>query len=750
MSDDLSSERFLRGVGGYLDDLDIPGVVNASFVRSPFAHARLSSIDCDAARALPGVLAVWTASDLGLRDIPGDLRTAEVPAGMARPPLVREVSRYAGEPVAIVLSEDPALGVDAASLVNVDMEPLPAVVDARAALEDEIVLFPDVGTNVAVQRRTKTGAFPEDLPVSVELDLFHPRLAPTPIEPLGMVVMPEGDSLTVWCSHQMPHRFRRELATVLGMSEDQLRIRIPDVGGAFGQKGQMNAEYVVVAAAAHRLGRPVKWAQGRRENLTVATHGRGSRTRIRMTGDSDGRIRGLRVITLADAGAYPHSSAFVPMSTHLMSSGPYRFDVVDITTTVVTTTMIPTGPYRGAGRPEAAYALERCIEAYAREVGKDVAEVRKINLVRSRDMPYTTPTGAVYDSGDYSHALDLLMTRMNYRGRRAEQRERRQRGDAPMGIGLAVFLDRTGGSSLKLGEYGSTEVSRDGSVTVRTGSTDSGQGHWPIWKRLAAEALDVDPDQIRIVTGDTARVPDGTGTFGSRSSQAGASTVHRTAVEVRRQALELAARMLEIDPADLVGDGKGGFTVRGVPDLSLSLPELAEAAADEGTLLFCEEYFSPGAQTFPHAAHGAVVTIDVDTGAVVIGEYVAVDDCGRILDHTAVAGQVQGSIAQGIGQALFEMVVPDEDGQLMTGSLAAYSVPHATDIPPISTSHTETPAPSNPLGTKGIGESGTIGAPAVIMNAVVDALSTWGVTDVPMPANPHSVWAALHSGKTAR
>jgi carbon-monoxide dehydrogenase large subunit len=743
VSDNLNGERFLSGSGKYLDDLDIPGVVSASFVRSPFAHARLIDVDTELAQTAPGVIAVWTADDLDLRDIPGDLRTQEVPKSMSRPPLVREIARYAGEPLALVLGEDGVSAIDGASLVDIEMEPLPAVIDVRTAVESETLLFPDAGTNVAVKKQTKTGDIPYDLPVSVELDLFHPRLAPTPIEPLGLIAIPEGDSLTIWCSHQMPHRLRHELATVLDIGEDLLRIRVPDVGGAFGQKGQLNAEYVVIAAAARKLGRPVKWAQGRRENLTVATHGRGTRTRIRMVGETNGRIRGLEVETLADAGAYPHSSAFVPLSTHLMSNGPYRFDAVDITTTIVTTTLTPTGPYRGAGRPEAAYAIERCIEAYAREVGMDVAEVRRVNLVRPEDMPYTTPTGAVYDSGNYAEALDLLLARMDYAARRTEQQERRKQGDSPMGIGLAVFLDRTGGSSLTIGEYGATEVMADGTVIVRTGSTDSGQGHWPIWRRLAAEALEVPPDSVEIVTGDTARVPDGTGTFGSRSSQAGASSVHRTATEVRRQALELASKMLEIDPGDLVSDGNGGFGVRGVPDISISLAELAETAIDEGSPLFSDEYFRPGAQTFPHAAHGAVVTVDVETGDVVIDEYVAIDDCGRILDATVVEGQVRGSIVQGIGQALFERVVPDETGQLMTGSLAAYSLPHATDIPPISVAHTETPAPSNPLGTKGIGESGTIGAPAVIINAIVDALSTWGVSDIPLPANPMNVWGAL-------
>jgi len=747
MSNNLSGKRFLDGSGSYLDDLSVPDMVHAAFVRSPLAHGRVLEIELAEAMRVVGVVAVWSAHDLGLKDIPGDLRTSEVPAAMARPPLAREFVRYAGEPVAIVLAETRAAAADAADGVYIDVDPLQAVSDVRAAMSADALLFPEAGTNVAVRRDTKTGTVPDDAPVSVELDLFHPRLAPTPIETLGIIAIPEADSLTMWCSAQMPHRLRKELALILDMEEDQLRIRVPDVGGAFGQKGQLNAEYAVVAAAARKLGRPVKWAQGRRENLTAGTHGRGSRTRVRMAGETDGTIRSLEMETLADAGAYPHSSAFVPLSTHLMSTGPYRFEAVDISTTIVTTTMVPTGPYRGAGRPEAAYALERCIEAYAREVGMDAADVRKVNLIRASDMPYAAPTGAVYDSGDYHAALDLLLARMDYSGLRAEQRLRRERGNTPMGIGLAVFLDRTGGSSLGLGEYGSTEVTAAGNVIVRTGSTDSGQGHWPIWRRLVAEALEMEPEMIEIVSGDTAAVPNGTGTFGSRSSQAGASSVHRTAAEVRSQAQKRAAELLEIDPTDLVGDGQGGFTVKGTATISVSLPNIAKAASEAGSPLFSEEYFVPGAQTFPYAAHGAVVRVDVETGAVAIDEYVAIDDCGRILDPMVVQGQVHGSIVQGIGQALFENMLPDEYGQMMTGSLAAYSLPHAIDIPPISTGHTETPAPSNPLGTKGIGESGTIGAPAVIINAIVDALSPWDIDDVPLPASLANVWTALQATK---
>ena len=747
MSDKMDSERFLTGSGTYLEDLTVPGTVSAIFVRSPFAHGRLLGVGTAEAVDQPGVIAVWTAADLQLPSIPADLRTSEVPAGMARPPLVSSIARYAGEPLAIVLATNRTSALDAAELVDIDMDPLPSVVDTRVAVDNETLLFPDVGTNVAVTKITESGEMPAEPPVSVELDLYHPRLAPTPIEPLGLVAIPEGDLLTIWCSHQMPHRLRRELATCLDIDPERLRIRVPDVGGAFGQKGQLNAEYVVVAAAALRLGRPVRWLQSRRENLTVGTHGRSSRSRIRMHGDKSGRIQGLEVDILADAGAYPHSSAFVPLSTHLMAPGPYRFDAARVTTRIVTTTTTPTGPYRGAGRPEAAYALERCIEEFARTIGLDPVEVRRQNLVRASDMPYTSHTGAIYDGGDYASALDLLVETMGYSRLRDEQRQRRSRGDMSMGIGVAVFLDRTGGSSLTLGEYGATEIEPDGSVIVRTGSTDSGQGHWPIWRRLAAEALDVPADSVRIVTGDTATVPDGTGTFGSRSSQAGASSVHRTAGEVRRQALDLASRMLEIEPVDLESDGLGGFTVRGDPSSRVSLADLARTARQEGASLFAEEYFRPGAQTFPHAAHGAVVDVDVDTGTVTIRHYTAVDDCGRILDPIVVEGQVHGSVVQGIGQALYERFIYDEEGQPLTGSLAAYSIPHSVDIPPIVTAHTETPSPSNPLGTKGVGESGTIGAPAVIMNAVVDALSPLGVSDIPFPATPMNVWAALDSAR---
>lgn len=740
--------RFLTGAGRYLSDLTIDGVVEAEFVRSPFAHGRILAVDGSDALALDGVAAVFGAEDLQLAPIPADLRTAGIPPAMSRPPLAREVVRYAGEPIAIVVGTDIAAAIDGAERVFVDIEPFPAVVDVRDSLHEDPLLFPEAGTNVVLTKRTTVGDMPSELPKSVTIDVFHPLLAPNPIEPLGMIAIPADGALTIWCSHQMPHRLRTELSLCLGIDEESIRVRVPDVGGAFGQKGQLNAEYVIIAAAALSLDRPVRWVQRRRDNITVGTHGRGSRTKLTMHGELDGTVRGLEVDVLADAGAYPHSSAFVPLSTHLMASGPYRFEAVDITTTVVTTTTTPTGPYRGAGRPEAAYALERCIEVFARAVGVDVAEVRRKNLVAASDMPYTSPTGAVYDGGDYAEALDLLLTRMGYSQRRHEQRDRRDRDSDPMGIGLAVFLDRTGGSSLTIGEYGSTEVQPDGTVIVRTGTTDSGQGHWPIWRRLAAKALDVDPASVDIITGDTGEVPRGTGTFGSRSSQVGASSVHRTALDVRRQALELASAIFEIDPDDLESDGRGGLVVKGSPQSCLSLAELAIAASERGTPLQAEEYFSPGAQTFPHAAHGAVVTVDIETGHVEIIDYVAIDDCGTILDQAVVHGQVIGSVVQGIGQARYERFAYDDDGQPLTGSFATYSLPHATDVPPITSGHTQTPSPTNPLGTKGVGESGTIGAPAAVMNAIVDALTRWGIDDIPFPADPGNVWQALHDRLT--
>jgi aerobic carbon-monoxide dehydrogenase large subunit len=745
MSDNLAGSRFLDGSGAYLGDLENEDALHGVFVRSPFAHGHITELDTAAARAANGVIGVWTAADLDLRPIPGDLRTPDVPTNMSRPPLAGDVSRYSGEPVALVVATNLAQATDAAELVYVDMDTLPVVIDVRSARQDVTVLFPDVGTNVAVRKHTKQGEMPMDAAVSVTLDLFHPLLAPTPIEPLGFIALPQTDPMTVWCSHQMPHRLRRELALCLGLEEKDLRVRVPDVGGAFGQKGQLNAEYVVIAAVARELGRPVRWIQTRRENLTVGPHGRGSRTKITMRGDRDGRIRGLEVEILADAGAYPHSSAFVPLSTHLMAPGPYRFDAVDITTTIVTTNTTPTGPYRGAGRPEAAYGLERAVEAFARRVDLDVTEVRRTNLVRAADMPYTTQTGAIYDSGDYSQALDILMELMGYESKRLEQLERRERSGVLMGIGLSIFLDRTGGSSLTLGEYGSSEVTPEGKVILRTGSTDSGQGHWPIWRRLAAEALDVPADSIELMTGDTETVPDGTGSFGSRSSQAGASSIHRTATRVRAQALDVAARLLEIHPGDLEGDGAGGFFVKGNPTSSISLAQVAQAASDEGSRLFADEYFRPGAHTFPHAAHGAVVVVDPETGSVKLEEYFAVDDCGRILDPTIVEGQVHGSIVQGIGQALYEQFLYDDSGQPLTGSLTTYSLPHATDIPPLQTAHTESPSPTNPLGTKGVGESGTIGAPAAVINAIVDALGHLGVEDISLPASPFNVWRAIQA-----
>lgn len=738
---------YLRGTGLYLDDLHIPDAGHAVFVRSPVAYGTLISVDVSQTMSEPGVIAAYTAQDLALPDIPGNFRADRVSPEMACAPLARDVVRYSGEPVAVVIADSGDAAVDAASLVDIDVDQLPPVVQTREAELDQSLLFPAVGTNVVLTQRTTVGDRTNARNLaSVELLLEQPRVSPTPIETLGALAIPGDDELTFWCGHQSPHRLRRELSSLLGITENALQVRVPSVGGAFGQKGPFYPEYLVIASVAMALDIPVRWVQTRSENFLSGVHGRGSTAKVRISGSHDGLFEKLEVETLANAGAYPQSGSMIPLSTHSMAPGPYRFPEVDIHTKVVVTNTVPTGPYRGAGRPEAVFTLERAIDAFAREIGLDPVEVRRRNLIRPDEMPYTSATGAVYDSGDYRHAVELLVEHIDYQARREEQQGNWENGRDPVGLAVSVFLDRTGGASIELGEYASTSVSRDGIVTVRTGASDSGQGHASVWADLAASALGLLPQRVEVMAGDTAEIPRGTGTFGSRSSQAGASSVHNTAALVHTMARDLAAELLEIGVDDLESDGAGGFQVKGDPGSSIGLAELASAAIDKGDPLFAEEYYRPGAHAFPHAAHGAFVKVALDTGVVTVLDYVAVDDCGRILDLARVEGQVHGSVVQGMGQALFESVVYDETGTLLTANLASYVIPHAADVPSIRSIHTETESPTNPLGTKGIGESGTIGAPPTIVNAVIDALSPWGVKDIRMPMSPSRVWEAIHNG----
>jgi CO/xanthine dehydrogenase Mo-binding subunit len=737
--------RFVTGAAVYAADVRPDGLLHAAFVRSPIASATGVTADVGPARDAPGVVAAFTADDLDLRDIPGrgGPGRPEAPA-MTRPPLARDRVRYLGEPAAVVVADDPYAAVDAAELVALDFTEAPVVATAAAALTDEVLLFPAAGTNVVARTAVPDGATPalDRWPVRAAVEIQEQRLAPVPIEPVSIVAAPGGDGrLTVWCGHQAPHRLRRQLAGLLGIDQRRIRVVVPDVGGAFGMKSMLYPEYPVVAAAALRLGRPVAWQQTRYEQFVSGTHGRAMRHRVELAGEPDGRIRAARVEILADLGAYPHNGSGVPLFAQLLAQGAYDIADLAVATTMVVTNRAQTGPYRGAGRPDANFAMERAVDAFARRVGLDPAEVRRRNLVRPGQMPYRTATGAVYDGGDYPEALARALELAGEPAVRAEQARRRAAGEDPVGLGIGMFVERAGGDAAST-EYARVEVDANGRVCARVGSSATGQGHQTVYGQIVASALGIRPGDVTVVEGDTDAVAAGTGSFASRSAQVGGSALHVVAQRVRDCACQLAGRLLEVPPAELVARPGGGYG--GPGGRQVTLAEIAAHAHRHGIELAAEETWSPGAQTFPYGACVAVVEVERDTGRVLLRRLVAVDDCGRLLNPLIVEGQLQGSLLQGVAQALYEGIEYDESAQPLNASLADYAVPTAPDAPRYHTAHLETPAPSNPLGVKGAGESGCIGAPPAVVNAVLDALAPDGVTDLQMPLTPQQVWRRLH------
>ena len=738
--------RLVTGAGRYVADLAPSDTVHLAFVRSTEAHARIAGIDTHAVD-LSKVVGVYTADDLALGDIPGDSISVPAP-DFPRPHLARDKVRYVGEAVAVVAADSVSAAADAADLIWIDFEALPAVVDPRSSAQDTVLLHEAAGTNIVNRSRLDEGEIREEYEVVAEIEVTNQRLAPNPIEPLVILAQPEEDGhLKVYISHQRPHGVRARLSQLLPIDPHKLHVVVPDVGGAFGMKGMTYPEHSVTAALALRLGRPVMWAERRREHLSGGTHGRGSVHRVRLMGTGGGRIQRAEIDIIADVGAYPHNGMSIPNFSRLVALGLYDIPSVTVTTTAVVTNAAPTGSYRGAGRPEAAYALERAVDAFARAADLDPVEVRFANFIATEDLPRRTPTGALYDSGDYAGALRRAVDLVGLDRLREEQQQRREQGRDPIGVGFGAFVERAGGA-VDAGEYGRVEVDREGLMTLRTGSASSGQGHETAWTQVAATALGVDPEHVSYVAGDTDEVAQGTGTFASRSTQIGAAAIWRTGHVVRQRAIELMAELLEASPADVVlSDGK--FSIVGVPGTEMSWSEVAEAAHDRGVELAAEEWFVPGAQTFPYGVHVAVVEVDLETGEVTLQRLVAVDDCGNVINPMIVEGQLHGSLMQGVGQALYEGVQYSEQGQLLTSTFMDYAIPHSTDAPPVTSERLVHPAPSNPLGAKGAGEAGCIGAPPAIVNAVLDALTPYGVTDLQMPLRPATVWNALARSREA-
>ena len=739
--------RFLRGEGRYVENLDLQGALVATFVRSPFAHARILGIDAEGVSAIDGAQ-VLTAADLDI----GPLGAPPLPGleqRMPRPLIAADVARHAGEIVAVVLTDGRAEGVDAAELVFVDYDPVPAVVDPEAALTGETLLFPDVGTNAClrIEPESADDGFFDGCDVVARGRLVSQRLAPSPLEPRASAALVDEDGrLNLWLSTQTPHQDRDLLAHVLGMERSDVRVVGPDVGGGFGAKG-LNVEEILVAWLARRTGRPVRWTETRSENMLAIGHGRAQTIDFELGGSRDGTLQAYHMNVVQDAGAYPRIGAFLPHLTHLMACGVYRIPAVEFTATSVVTNTAPTTAFRGAGRPEATQAIERAIDVYAAEIGLDPADVRRRNFIPADAFPFQTTTGAPYDSGDYAGALDLVLEAAGYDALREEQARRRESGDPrQLGIGLSAYVEVTNGIVEQ--EFGAVEITPEGEAIVRTGSFSHGQGHETTFAMIVAERLGLPLESVRVVAGDTDAVARGTGTYGSKSLQIGGTAASRAATEVVEQARQIVGDLLEANPDDVVLDPDAGrFHVAGAPVPALSWQELAGRLEQDGRLaeLSAERDFKADSPTFPFGAHVAVVEVDTETGGVELLRHVAVDDAGRIVNPTVAEGQVHGGIGTGVSQALFEEFAYDEEGNPLTGSFLGYAFPSAAELPSFELVGMETPTPVNELGVKGIGESGTIGATPAVQNAVVDALQPFGVRHVDMPVHGQAVWRALQA-----
>ena len=760
--------ELLTGQARYVDDLAIPGMVWMALVRSPYAHAGINGVDTSAARAAEGVVAAFSGEDLA-GDIPAGLPCAwPVTEDINMPahwPLARDKARYVGDAVAVVLADSRALAKDAAEFVQVDYEPLPAVTDVAEALAEGAPLIHDeFGTNRSYEWTLSAGDVDQAFAgaaVTVSGRYRQNRLIPSAIEPRGVLVQPSPSmgEYTVWSATQIPHILRVLLAMTLGIPEAKLRVIAPDVGGGFGSKLNVYAEEQLALALARKLGRPVKWIEERTEGNLATIHGRDVVQEIELAATAEGKITAVRTRLVAAMGAYLQLvTPGIPLLGAWLYAGCYDVEAYDFACTGVFTNTTPIDAYRGAGRPEATYAIERVVDALAAKLDKDPAELRRLNFIR--EFPATIASGLTIDSGDFDASLDRALELLGYDAVRAEQAERRTRGNGKqLGIGLATYVEMCGLApsrilaSLRYGAGGwDTATIRclpTGSIQVLTGTSPHGQGHVTTWSQIVSDRLGVDVASVEVLHGDTAVVPLGMDTYGSRSLAVGGVALYHAADKVLDKARAIIAHQLEASEQDLEFVA-GKFSVKGSPDRGMTVPEAALAAWTAHNLpdgmepgLEGTHVYDPPNFSWPAGAHVAVVEVDTDTGAADLVRYVAVDDLGAVVNPMIVDGQVHGGIAQGVAQALFEEAVYDEDGNLLTNSLVNYLVPTAVELPPFEVDRTETPSPTNPLGVKGVGETGAIASPAAVMNAVVDALKPFGVEDVQMPATPERVWRAI-------
>ncbi|MGH2391506.1 MAG: xanthine dehydrogenase family protein molybdopterin-binding subunit [Chloroflexota bacterium] len=752
--------RLITGRSTYVGDVRLLDIGHVAFLRSTQAHARIVGIDTAAAAALPGVIAVLTGAELQAdfkTPMPhgGEGAGGEDMAAVDTPVLETERVRHVGQALAVVVAENPGIAQDAMELIEVDYEPLPVVVDLEAAIAPGAPqLYDQAPGNVAFTYKRKRGpadaAFAE-AEVVVRRKMVNQRLAGIPLEPRGVLAQPDALSggLVVTTSTQNPHSVRTQIAGALGLPEIAVRVVAPEVGGGFGVKISTYPEEIVLAALALRLRRPVKWVETRRENFLATHHGRAQIADLEIAARKDGTITGLRLRGLADLGAYPRDPTIPPLTGWLLC-GVYKIPAIDFEIKAVYTNTMAVGAYRGAGRPEAAYFIERMVDILAAELAMDPVEIRRKNFIPKDLFPYKTPNGPTYDTGEYDKALSRVLELADYPALRAEQQRLRAEGRY-LGIGVTVFTEVCG-----FGPYDSATVRVEptGSVTVTTGISPHGQGQETTFAQIVADQLGVSMDDVVVVHGDTARTPAGIGTMGSRGLVVGGSALVRALETVQAQAIKAAAHLLEAAPED-VELRDGAFGVIGAPDRVKTLAEIAVASyAGElpdsvGTGLEAVHFFRPDDMTFPFGADVVVVEVEVETGLITLRRYVTVDDCGNVISPVLVEGQVHGGLAQGIGQALFEEVIYDAAGQLLTGSLMDYAVPKAHLLIDFQTDHTVTTTPLNPLGSKGIGELATIGSTPAIVNAVVDALAPFGIRHLDMPLRPAKIWQAIREARAS-
>jgi carbon-monoxide dehydrogenase large subunit len=782
--------RLIKGLAHYVDDIRLPDTLHVSFVRSVYAHAHIKSVDTTEARNAPGVVAVYTGAEMA--DKLGPVPCASALPDLKVPDyrvLAKEKALFVGHPIAAVVATDSYAARDAVDLVMVDYEDLPVVVDVEKAAQGGPVIHDQFADNVAYKLTAGEGDIEAALNAAdriIKQRVIHQRLAPIAMEPRGVLAryFPGEAELTIWSSTQIPHLLRTQLAIMIGIPENKLRVITPEVGGGFGSKLNVYGEEALLGWISMQLARPVKWIETRRENIQATIHGRGQVGYIEMGCKNDGSITGLRYNVFADLGAYHQLlTPAIPTLTGLMLSGAYKIPAIQINITGCFTNKMATDAYRGAGRPEATYIVERGMDLVAAELGMDPAEVRRKNFPTASEFPFHTATGLDYDSGDYAAALDKAQELSSYAKLREEQKRAREQGRL-IGIGISTYVEICAlgpSQAMPAGgwESATVRIEPTGKVTVLTGASPHGQGQETSFAQIAADELGVDLSDVTVIHGDTGIVQYGIGTFGSRATAVGGTAVLVAIQKLKEKAGKIAAHLLQADASRItfeggryslqaakaatagessepvlpVGqapaaalpepevDGKSAVTIK---DVALAAHLAKDLPPDTEPGLSATYFFEPKNFTFPFGTHICVVEVDRETGDVKFLRYVAVDDCGKVINPMLVDGQLHGGIVQSIGQALFEEVVYDEQGQLVTGTLMDYAVPRASHVPWFELERTETPSPVNPLGVKGVGEAGTIGATPAIVGAIVDALAPFGVKHLDMPIKPETIWKVLN------